>query len=244
MNERARFYDQYWKDELVTDSPHQRWKIGAIERMLSAAPFTSIVDVGAGDGVLLSRVAPASVRRVGVDLADDALAKMKRRGLEGAKVDLEGDPLPFDDGTFDVAMCLDVLEHVFAPERLLAELRRVTNPAGRVVLSVPNAFNLANRLAYVLGRHIDIMDVAHRTGAIFSEHIRFFSERLLDDLLAGAGLRAVDRAYYFPDEFTDSRFKLAKSAARIVTAPRLHERMPSLFALGFLVVCKRVPEHV
>jgi SAM-dependent methyltransferase len=233
---RESYYDQYWKDERVTDSPHQRWKIAALEDVLSRIEYASVLDVGAGDGVLLSRVAKPSARRVGTDLADDALEKMRGRGLEAVKADHD-EGLPFDDETFDLAMCLDVLEHVFAPERLLSEIRRVTKRGGRVVLSVPNAFNLANRIAYALGRHVDVMDVAHRTGATFSEHIRFFSEPLLDKMVAAQGMRVVERKYYFPDELSD--VKAAPWAARLVTLPRLHERIPSLFALAFFVVCVR-----
>ena len=104
-----------------------------------------------------------------------------------------------------------------------------------MILSVPNAFNLANRLAYALGRHLDVMDVAHRTGATFSEHIRFFSQPVLDGMLASRNLGVVERKYYFPDELSD--LKSVRWAAKVVTIPRLHERVPSLFALGFFVVC-------
>jgi SAM-dependent methyltransferase len=232
---RETFYDDYWKAERVTDSPHQRWKIAALGASLARAPYRSILDVGAGDGVLLGGVGSPSARRVAVDLSDDALTKIRARGLEAVKADFENDTLPFADGTFEVAMCLDVLEHVFAPEALLDEIVRITAPGGRVILSVPNAFNLANRLAYALGRHLDVMDVAHRTGAAFSEHIRFFSEPLLDKMLASRKLSVVERKYYFPDELSD--LKWARWAAKAVTIPRLHERMPSLFALGFFVVC-------
>ncbi len=232
---RETFYDAYWKAERVTDSPHQRWKIAALEGSLARTPYRSILDVGAGDGALLGAVGATSARRVAVDLADDALAKIRVRGLEAVKADFEHDALPFDDGTFDVTMCLDVLEHVFAPDSLLDEVARVTVSSGRVILSVPNAFNLANRLAYALGRHLDVMDVAHRTGATFSEHIRFFSEPVLDKLLASRNLTVVERQYYFPDELSD--LKTARWAAKAVTIPRLHERLPSLFALGFFVVC-------
>lgn len=236
---REAFYEEYWKAERVTDSPHQRWKLRALQDALGRAPYRSILDVGAGDGVLLAGVGAPSARRVAVDLADDALAKIEARGLEAVKADFENDVLPFASATFDVTMCLDVLEHVFDPEALLAEIARVTNPGGRVILSVPNAFNVVNRAAYALGHHIDVMDVAHRTGAMFSEHIRFFSEPLLDKMVAGAGLRVDDRKYYFPDQLSDPRFRLARWAAKVITAPRLHERIPSLFALGFVVVCRR-----
>lgn len=237
--ERATFYEQYWEKKLVGDSPHQRWKIRTLAQIIERLNPRSILDVGAGDGALLSRVSSTKIQRVGVELADDALMKMNSLGIPGIKVDLEDGHLPFEDGKFDVVMCLDVLEHVFSPATLLSEIVRVTSPSGRVIISVPNAFNLANRLAYSLGQHLDIMDVAHRTGAMFSEHIRFFSESLLIQMLRANGLSPLERRYYFPDEFTDSRFRFAGWGAKLITLPRLHERIPTLFSLAFLVVSNK-----
>src|SRR5262245_14473636 len=43
--------------------------------------------------------------------------------------------LPLDDASFDVVLCIQVLEHVDDPARALRELHRVTRPGGRVLLS-------------------------------------------------------------------------------------------------------------
>ena len=127
---RATFYDDYWKAERVTDSPHQRWKIAALGASLAHTSYRSILDVGAGDGVLLSAACNPTARRVAVDLADDALAKIEARGLEAVKADFEHDKLPFADGTFDVTMCLDVLEHVFRRSRCSTRSRGSPRRAG------------------------------------------------------------------------------------------------------------------
>ena len=51
--------------------------------------------------------------------------------------DLHGsiDAIPVDDASFDVALCLQVLEHVADPAAAVRELRRVVRPGGRVLLS-------------------------------------------------------------------------------------------------------------
>jgi ubiquinone/menaquinone biosynthesis C-methylase UbiE len=46
--------------------------------------------------------------------------------------------LPFDNGEFDVVFFLETVEHISQPERLVAELGRVTKPGGTMVLSTPN----------------------------------------------------------------------------------------------------------
>ncbi len=48
-------------------------------------------------------------------------------------------PLPFDDGTFDVVWCSEVIEHLHSPEAVLTELRRVTRSGGKLILTTPNS---------------------------------------------------------------------------------------------------------
>jgi SAM-dependent methyltransferase len=48
-----------------------------------------------------------------------------------------GEHLPFDTGSFDAALSLNVLEHVRDPFRCAAELARVVRPGGRLYASVP-----------------------------------------------------------------------------------------------------------
>jgi SAM-dependent methyltransferase len=48
-----------------------------------------------------------------------------------------GDALPFDDGSFDGAICLAVLEHVSDPFAVAKEIVRVVRPGGRLVIDWP-----------------------------------------------------------------------------------------------------------
>ena len=61
--------------------------------------------------------------------------------------------LPFDDNSFEVAGCFEVLEHLYEPEKALSELLRVSSHA--VVLSVPHEpwFCMAN---VARGKNLDI----------------------------------------------------------------------------------------
>lgn len=60
--------------------------------------------------------------------------------------------LPFDDESFDLAICTEVLEHLLWPQRLLTQLHRVLGPAGKVLVSIPNIASLSYRLAWMFGR--------------------------------------------------------------------------------------------
>jgi ubiquinone/menaquinone biosynthesis C-methylase UbiE len=57
-----------------------------------------------------------------------------------ARVNIEDEPLPFFDETFDYVLCSEVLEHMEVdPMYMLAELNRVTKQKGQLILTTPNA---------------------------------------------------------------------------------------------------------
>src|SRR5207237_10369769 len=60
--------------------------------------------------------------------------------------------LPFGDGSFDRALCLDVLEHLSYEDqpRALAELHRVLQSGGELFVSVPNLAHLQSRVHFLL----------------------------------------------------------------------------------------------
>jgi len=49
----------------------------------------------------------------------------------------DGAALPFPDRVFDAVVCAELLEHVYDPQRVLAEVARVLRPGGRLLITVP-----------------------------------------------------------------------------------------------------------
>ena len=60
--------------------------------------------------------------------------------------------MPYPDGSFERALCLDVLEHLTFEEqpRALAELHRVLGRGGELLVSVPNLAHLQSRVHFLL----------------------------------------------------------------------------------------------
>ena len=53
----------------------------------------------------------------------------------------DGSTFPFSDQSFDGIICNQVFEHVFNPEEFLKEILRVMKPGGRLIISVPFAWD-------------------------------------------------------------------------------------------------------
>jgi ubiquinone/menaquinone biosynthesis C-methylase UbiE len=100
-----------------------------------------LLDAGCGTGHLLravmDRIAPPE-RVVGLDQTKAGVAHLASLLPVAEAVIGDAFDLPFEDSSFDVVLCTEVLEHVRQPESLLAELTRVCRPAGTLVLTVPD----------------------------------------------------------------------------------------------------------
>jgi SAM-dependent methyltransferase len=94
-----------------------------------------VLDAGCGSGrTLEDLVAYGSVS--GLELDPDAAQIASSRGCGEVKVG-RLETLPWEDGTFDLITCLDVLEHIPDDRQALIELRRVCKPGGWMVVTVP-----------------------------------------------------------------------------------------------------------
>ena len=107
-----------------------------VRRMVAkyATPNAPILDAGCGTGLNLRHLPEGSV---GVDINPRNIALLKQR-LPNHTV-LEGDveALPFDDASFGTVLCTEVIEHIPDPSAALAEYRRVLQPGGVLIGSVP-----------------------------------------------------------------------------------------------------------
>ncbi len=147
-----------------------------------------VLDVGAADGFLSSRLANQGWRVTAIERDREQAARARAVCEEVIVADLDGS-LPSIDGPFDAIVYGDVLEHLRDPLAALVGLDRALAATGIVVVSVPNVAHLWVRLSLLAGR----FDYGDR-GILDRTHLRFFTRRTLLELLARAGLAVVDLA--------------------------------------------------
>lgn len=128
----SRYEDELW--ELVPD--RRRGPRDLSDWVGSLEPARHALDLGCGDGAV-----SAAVRAEQLTIADVspvALGRARGRLPEAEAVELEPDaPLPFADGTFDLVVCTETIEHVHDLQIFMSEVRRVLEPRGRLALTTP-----------------------------------------------------------------------------------------------------------
>lgn len=99
-----------------------------------------VVDLGCGEGYGTELLAGAAREAVGVDLAPEAVfharRSYERAGLRYDYRDIYDTRL--EAGSFDVAVSLQVIEHLHQPDRFMEEARRLLRPGGLCVITTPN----------------------------------------------------------------------------------------------------------
>ena len=107
--------------------------LAALDR-LSLAPGTRLLDVGCGSGLAAQMAAHRGAKVSGIDAAEALLAIARRRVPSGHFRAGALEHLPYPDGAFDVVTGFNAFQYAADPANALREARRVTGPAGQVLL--------------------------------------------------------------------------------------------------------------
>jgi len=164
-----------------TANPLVRAMIGGFYSRLGelVAPLrpASTLDAGCGEGETLVRLGPLLGERIAaVDLSSYSVGRVNERlpAVEARVASVT--ELPFADSSFDLVLCLEVLEHLDDPASAVGELARVA--ASDVVVSVP--FEPWFRIGSLLrGKYV-------RAFGNHPEHVNHFNRRSLATLLEPA----------------------------------------------------------
>lgn len=186
------FASDAYEEKHGEDSSHQ-----TLLRWLSDAPPGRVLDVGCSDGYLSGQLRDRGHEVTGIDVqAHDGVKARVDRFLTA---DLDRGLPDALDGPYDIVVLADVLEHTRNPGAVLEELRAHIGPSARVLISVPNFGHWYPRVRVAAGR----FDYDRR-GILDRDHVRFFTKRSFERLIADTGYRVVkQRGTGLPLEVAD-----------------------------------------
>ncbi len=99
-----------------------------------------VLDVGAGNGYVLSRYAQGGAITYGIDITrtgiDLCWQRFRYLGLRGHFAVANAEELPFEDESFDCVCSMGVLHHTPDASRAVSEIRRVLRHGGRLIVMV------------------------------------------------------------------------------------------------------------
>lgn len=124
-------------DRLWYPETPDNWDDIALRNKILAVltPRMHILDLGAGAGIVTQMNFRGQCARVcGVDLDPRV---MTNPWLDDAKVSDAGE-IPYPDGSFDLVLADNVMEHLARPEEVLNEINRVLRPGGHLLFKTPN----------------------------------------------------------------------------------------------------------
>lgn len=103
------------------------------------APGTRVLDVGCGTGALLSRLVERhQINGTGVDPSLGMAEVAKGAHPDLTIVSGAAEALPFTDDSFDLVISCLSYHHFADQEQFLAEVNRVLQPGGRLLIAEPN----------------------------------------------------------------------------------------------------------
>ncbi len=100
------------------------------------------LDVGCGDKPYEAIFRPYVEQYLGIEHESTFYATAAKLGGSRPDYFYDGTHLPFDDGSFDTVLSIQVLEHTPRPRQLISEMARVLKQDGVLILAAPFSFRL------------------------------------------------------------------------------------------------------
>ena len=185
----------------------QERRLQMILEMAAGRERGRVLDNGCGVGAYLERLAPHAEQAIGLEFDIARATETSNRSLE--VLSARGEQLPFSDGSFDLILSHEVIEHVDDDRAAVAEMIRALrppsrkNPGGRLVLFVPNlGYPLETHGVYWRGRYRygNVPLVNYLPSSIrnrLAPHVRVYSGHQLGQLFSELPVRIVHRTVIF-----------------------------------------------
>lgn len=175
--ELIRHYNTYPRHDSISPITIKRYK-ELISSFSSFRKTGNWIDVGCGNGHLLSVAAECQWNTYGTEFTDDAVEICRKKNIRMHQGVL--DPSNYPPGSFDVVTFIEVLEHINNPREELQKFHQLLRPGGVLYMTTPNFNSLSRRM---LKEKWNIIE--------YPEHLAYYTPKTIDQLLRAEGFQKV-----------------------------------------------------
>jgi 2-polyprenyl-3-methyl-5-hydroxy-6-metoxy-1,4-benzoquinol methylase len=150
--DKSYFENEYWREDIpgyesstgysYNDPDHSR-RFTLMADILEELAFNSILDVGCGKGILVKKLTKRGYDVKGTEVSEYVIRNYLSE-LHSDRIINQASlrNLPFDNNSFDIVFCSDVLEHVpfFDVKQSISELVRVVNGIIVATINIDNPY--------------------------------------------------------------------------------------------------------
>lgn len=191
----------------------------------------SILDLGCGSGYVGESLSKGNFV-VFSDISEDEM-----KNIKGAKIVADALNLPFKEGSFDIVLCADVLEHIKDDEKVLKNIYTVLKKTGQAIIAVPTYSRLYGHHDKLIGhyRRYDRKDITKKAkNAGFKiKSLRNMCSFLMIPFLFNQFIFRSDKAY---KGRSNTGIKLAPLLDFIC---EIESKIKMPFGLGILTILKK-----
>lgn len=135
-----------------------------------------LLDVGSGSAFFAEIALKRGWEVYGTELTDATISLAEKKGLNMSKGRLED--VQFEANSFDLVVCIEVIEHISFPQSFTSEIHRVLRSGGAVYISTPNFDSLLRRK---LKGQYDVIN--------YPNHLSYFTAKTLNSLFTSNGFK-------------------------------------------------------
>ncbi|MFC1868985.1 class I SAM-dependent methyltransferase [Thermodesulfobacteriota bacterium] len=184
-------HERDWKENKIDDSLlDNTGRFKALLKLIKKNNPKCIFDIGCGSGILGKKIKSwkSTITIHGCDISASALERADQYLDKVWHIDLDQEDIPVDSGHYDIAVCSEVLEHIYDINHAIREINRILKPKGIGLLTVPNMGYWRYRLDILKGElPIPIDD---------DRHIHFFNKISFEKRLMGNKLEIISISGY------------------------------------------------
>lgn len=153
--------DEWWQPEGKLKTLHQinPLRLQFIQQYSPSLNQQAVADIGCGGGILSESLALEGAHVTGVDLSDNAIQAARQHAyLSELSIDYQvcdsHKLAAHHAGKFDIVTCMELLEHVDQPDKLIADCSHLLKPGGYLFISTLNRHPKAYWLGIVAAEYL------------------------------------------------------------------------------------------